>query len=464
MQLKTITGASIHAALAEARRLLGDDVVLLESVPPNGSEPARITVMVDVAASQEVATPAPAAGHALEEPSPYAPPGYGYGAAKRRGGHQGAPEENARPFEQFSTAGDGAVQALPTSMLLHDGSHRTDDPSSFRPPNPTRKPGRGRLFPELFDEGESVQPSSPLPVHAATARLEELLDAQLTRLHDRLDAMERRLDGAIIGASQRWVAHPLFAALLGQGLRPDTIISLFDSLVEKGYAPDTDVEKLKWALAHEMRGRMAVPASKQSLGTQVLIGPSGAGKTSLVLKLATHDGFYARRQTTVIVIAPEEGEVTSYQSPIDVYRRFGVPVQRVQTEEEMQQALARLASFDQVLIDTPSMPVHAGRARKMLQRVRRMVDGLMPLEVVFTLNTTRAVEGFDADFVRRLPLRPATVALTHLDETPAWGRIAEWLMRLKLPVRFASLGPAIPDDLSAFSPSWFVEKMMELSE
>ncbi len=50
MNIKTIIGASIHAALAEARRLLGDDVVLLESVPPSGSEPARVTVMVDDAA------------------------------------------------------------------------------------------------------------------------------------------------------------------------------------------------------------------------------------------------------------------------------------------------------------------------------------------------------------------------------------------------------------------------------
>ena len=461
MNIKTIIGASIHAALAEARRLLGDDVVLLESVPPSGSEPARVTVMVDDAVSQEVSSPAPAPRRAVEETSPYAPPGYGYGATRRQEGRGVSPEESARSIEQFSAAGDGSVQTLPTSTIPHDGPHRADDPTSLRPPNPTGKPGRGRLFP---DTGEPMRPSSPLPVHAATSRLEQLLEAQLTRLHERLDSMERRLEGAVVGASQRWVAHPLFAALLGQGLRPDTIISLFDSLVEKGYAPDADEEKLKWALAHEVRGRMAVPASKQSLGTQMVIGPSGAGKTSLVLKLATHDNFYARRQTTVIVIAPEEDEATSYQNPIDVYRRFGVPVQSVQTGDEMEQALARLASFDQVLIDTPSMPVQAGRARKMLQRIRRLVDGLMPLEVLFVLNTTRALEGLDVDFVRRLPLRPATVALTHLDETPHWGRIAEWLMRLKLPVRFASLGPGIPDDLSAFSPSWFVEKMMELSE
>ena len=52
MKVKTLTGPSIHAALIEARRLLGDDVVLLESIPAEGDAPARITVMVDVPAPQ----------------------------------------------------------------------------------------------------------------------------------------------------------------------------------------------------------------------------------------------------------------------------------------------------------------------------------------------------------------------------------------------------------------------------
>ncbi|MFQ5572569.1 MAG: flagellar biosynthesis protein FlhF, partial [Rhodothermales bacterium] len=117
---------------------------------------------------------------------------------------------------------------------------------------------------------------------------------------------------------------------------------------------------------------------------------------------------------------------------------------------------------DQVLIDTPPIPAHEGRARKMLQRVQRLIDGLMPVEVQFVLNATRALESFDATFMKRIPLRPSAVVLTHLDETPRWGRIAEWLIRLQLPVRFVSTGPTVPESLVAFSPTWFVEKMMDL--
>ena len=91
-----------------------------------------------------------------------------------------------------------------------------------------------------------------------------------------------------------------------------------------------------------------------------------------------------------------------------------------------------------------------------------MVDGLMPLEVQFVLNATRTLEGFEADYFKRMPLQPGTVALTHLDEITGWGRLADWLIRLQLPVRFVSMGPKTPDDLTAFSSTWFVERMMEL--
>ena len=86
----------------------------------------------------------------------------------------------------------------------------------------------------------------------------------------------------------------------------------------------------------------------------------------------------------------------------------------------------------------------------------------MPLQVHLVLNATRALEDFDPDYLQRMPLRPDAVALTHLDETRSWGRIAEWMIQIQLPVQFASSSPRIPDGVGAFSPSWFVEEMMQL--
>jgi flagellar biosynthesis protein FlhF len=442
MKVKTLTGPSIHAALIEARRLLGDDVVLLESMPAEGNNPARITVMVDV----------PTALQAAAVPRELPAAGYGYART------------HTRPRA-----------AVPSAAVPATGGEAPSEPELFSydlPPVPvpavTSKPrllggvggevpARHRLFTEADLAGLAAHRVPALP-----ERLEELLDAQLRLLHERIDRLDRRFEGAIIGASQRWVAHVYYARLLRQGMRPTTVTRLFDGLLARGYDPEGEREKIRWALAQEIRNALQSTVPKRYTGPLVMIGPSGAGKTSTLLKLATHPSFFGRHHTTVISIVPDDDRGLPYLNPTDFFRQYGIAVQSVKTPEEMAQALDRAKAFEKVLVDTPPLPVHEAAARKTLMSLKRLVEPLLPLQVHLVLNATRALEDFDPEYLRRMPLQPDAIALTHLDETRSWGRIAEWMMQIQLPVQFASSSPRIPDGVGAFSPSWFVEEMMQL--
>jgi len=128
----------------------------------------------------------------------------------------------------------------------------------------------------------------------------------------------------------------------------------------------------------------------------------------------------------------------------------------------MLEALNRVQQFDQVLVDTPPLPIDLDEARPALRRIQRIAAPLMPLQVHLTLNVTRTLDDFDRSFLKRLALKPDAVALTHLDEVSKWGRIAEWLLMLEKPVHFVSAGRQVPEGLEAFTPSWFVEEMMQL--
>ena len=492
MNVKTITAPTIHAALIEARRVLGDGVVLLESIPPHGGEPARITVMADEpsraalpAQTQRVArAAAPAFGYQPEKQPELAMAGSDQSAGRQpHSGRHGA-EENTRAAERLSAQasrdysfevsrrsardvaeGNGNTLNVVRSAPGGDGSPGTfSSVPSALPRRASGAPGRGNLFPNRGDslpQAMSVDRSGGLQVNGMEA-IENLLQAQLRLLHDRLDKIERRFERAIIGAAQEWTVNPLFGSMLSQGFRPATITRLFDTLANKGYQPDTNTETLKWALAQELRRSMDITAPKQTNGAQVFIGPSGAGKTSLLLKLAKHPGFYGRRETALIVIEPEDQEASFHHSPVELFRSQGLPVQAVRTTEEMRRAILRVQHFDHILIDTPPMPVQKNAAAKVLRHIKRLVDPIMPLRVQFVLNATRSLEDFDASSVKSLALRPEAVALTHLDETQGWGRIAEWLMNLEMPVQYVSTNSAVPDGVISFSPTWFVEEMMKL--
>ncbi len=498
MNVKTITAPTIHAALIEARRILGDDVVLMESIPAAGGEPARITVMAD---SRGRATrPARPERSAQQPPEKRAQPALaehpgGAGrfvqtkAAKRPGyGYSGnadvaaMPEDRAESGEGFSeTRGpqSGSTDVAKRSKngrdyrfdvggrtlrdVAGDGSDGRHEPRVEPSRRGTSGPaGRGRLFPSGNELVNGASTQFPATQVNAVEAAENMIAAQLQLLHNRLDDFEHRFVGAIIGAGQAWAANPLFAGMLNQGMRPATVTKLFDTLAQKGYQPDTNSETLKWAVAQEIRRSLNSAAPKQNSGAQVFIGPSGAGKTSLLLKLASHPGFFGRRDTAVIVIEPEEETSSFHHSPLNLFRTHGLPVQSVRTVDEMQKAVMRVQHFDHILIDTPPMPLQDAPARKLLRHVKKLVDPIMPLRVQFVLNATRSLHDFDGDFVRTLALRPEMVALTHLDETKGWGRIAEWLMAVEMPVQFVSTGPSVPDGVISFSPTWFVEEMMKL--
>lgn len=512
MRTKTFTGPSIQAALKQARYALGDDVVLLESVPAHQGSPARIRVMADTPMPEDAApaAPSPAArsqtrtsSSSPSSPSPQRLKGY---APRMNAAAATAPQGDSGPASG-SPATEGTADASWDRENVSEGpdlasylrrrreaaeSRSAPPPSngdgalpdpasppqtSASPPDspPTtparsRSTGRNRLYPS-YQRYRGDQQDEQL---AATARPDQfgmstqsdnaparLLESHLQMLHTRLENMERRFGGVIVGASHRWLTHPLYAQLLEKGLRPSTITKLFDRLVERGFEPQENDEELRWAMAQELRRMLGTTAPKRSNANYLFIGPSGAGKTSLLLKLARHESFFGRRLPTVISIAPDD-DTLPYLSPVPLYRKYGLPVQNVSSQDEMLEALNRVQQFDQVLIDTPPLPIDLDEARPALRRIQRIAAPLMPLQVHLTLNVTRTLDDFDRSFLKRLALKPDAVALTHLDEVSKWGRIAEWLLMLEKPVHFVSAGRQVPEGLEAFTPSWFVEEMMQL--
>jgi|GEM_PF-3317917 len=94
MTLKTVTGPTIRTALADARRLFGDDAVLLQSTPPAPGAPASVTVAFDVPSARATAAPAPQRTvtpwtvPAAEPASAASPRAYGYGGVTHGGGQK----------------------------------------------------------------------------------------------------------------------------------------------------------------------------------------------------------------------------------------------------------------------------------------------------------------------------------------------------------------------------------------
>lgn len=435
MPVKTLTGPSIQAALAKARSELGDEVVLMESTPATAEAPARISVMVD-SASAEATPQRTSKGRVPKPPSDGSLP---------VPDDEPAADEDPGGTGLGSGVGDEGESPLPGDS---SGPPSDEEEDFGRVLARQQETGRGRIFPvssspEDADEGgtEGASPGGQSPFRDADQPRGESRTAESTG----------------------WGHHPLYDVLLDKGLRPKTATRLFDDLSDRGVdLANNAAEDLRWAFAQQLCSRIDVAGRDCGQPPLALIGPGGVGKTSLILKMATHDDLLGNGEPVVLHLQPEIDHGTAYQNPTGLYRQHGIPVQNVRTEDEMARALNRAKSFEHVLIDTPPLPLPLDEARPALRRFRHLLRPLQSLSVHFVLSATHAFDSLDAESLQHLPIRLEAASITHLDEASTWGRVVEWLTMLDLPVQFVSDGSRVPDGARAFSLKWFVDDVMDL--
>jgi flagellar biosynthesis protein FlhF len=178
-----------------------------------------------------------------------------------------------------------------------------------------------------------------------------------------------------------------------------------------------------------------------------LVGPTGAGKTTTVAKLALNPLAFGGRKVGLLTIDTfRVGAVEQIQMYADV---AGLPLEVVYDVHEVPRALSRLRDCEVVIIDTPGRGPRASEAEF---EWRSMLSAIEPDEVHLVLQSTVR---FDvADFVRDsyLPTRVTHALFTKLDELPVEATIVGLASRLGLRSRWLTDGQVVPADLKMALP------------
>jgi flagellar biosynthesis GTPase FlhF len=138
-----------------------------------------------------------------------------------------------------------------------------------------------------------------------------------------------------------------------------------------------------------------------------------------------------------------------------------IPFYRVSDGIEVSKLMPKLVEFDQVLIDTPAISLEKKTAFREYWKIRQILASVLPLEVHFVVNATLENRYFQEEYAVNHPLQPDYLAITHLDETHRWGHLLPFMKTLGCAIRFISLSNEIPGGISAFSPTWFAEKLLK---
>jgi len=192
-------------------------------------------------------------------------------------------------------------------------------------------------------------------------------------------------------------------------------------------------------------------------GVVAMVGPTGAGKTTTLAKLAAR--YAAQHGPRDVALITTDTQRPGGREQLHAYgRQFGLTVVEASTEEALHGALDRLKAYPLVLVDTAG---HGSRDLAMVGQLNWLRHaGKVRTMLVMPANAHSA----DLDeVVRRFGfVAPEAAILTKLDETGRLGAALSVLVRHGLPLAYTTDGQQVPEDLALADASRLVLRLEEL--
>jgi len=186
------------------------------------------------------------------------------------------------------------------------------------------------------------------------------------------------------------------------------------------------------------------------------VGPTGAGKTTTLAKLAAH--CCINKQKKVSIITADTYRIAAIEQIKMFAEIVKVNLQVIFSPDELDDALKECAGDDIVFIDT------AGRSQRNTEHMGELntfISRLQPDEVHLVLSATTKDSDL-ADIIQRYnSVNVNRLLFTKLDETVRIGNIFNIVNECRIPVSYFTIGQSVPDDIELAQIARFVKHLWE---
>ncbi|MGM0592958.1 MAG: flagellar biosynthesis protein FlhF [Pseudomonadota bacterium] len=396
MKIKRYFATDMRQAIQMVREAQGPDAVILSNRRVDGGVEIVAAVDYDESVVAQMAQESPVQ-RAEAKPSPSA---------------------QETPAQRFaSTAEAVAERARPTQTA----------PTPKNEPAPTAEPERA-------------------PRTEAAAKIEWSQEPTLVAMREEIQMLRGMLESQLNGLAwnnmkqQNPQRTKLLERLLQMGLHPALCRTIADNI---HYQKDMNQN---WRQALKLLAGQ-LPVTHDDIlnhgGLVALVGPTGAGKTTSVAKLAAR---YTLRHGPgrVALVTTDSYRIGAHHQLRSYGQILGAPVHVARDGEQLREILVSLQGKSLVLIDTAGMSQRDIRLSEQFGMLQQTGLPIRSYAVMSASSQRRALEEVIQSF-SKVELDGAI--LTKLDEAAVLGEALSVLAQNQLPVAYISDGQRVPEDL-----------------
>ncbi|RRU66987.1 flagellar biosynthesis protein FlhF [Stenotrophomonas maltophilia] len=385
-----------------------------------------------------------------------------------------AVNEPALPEQIFAPFAKAIVAPAPASVAPanrarfqidppHEAHHESAAPAVQPPPLPTAavteaQPEIAASEPAAVEVAGEASPAPMLaPAPALTLVAQD--DAEIRQLRQEVAGMRQVIE--------REMNRFTDERLRGCPVRA-TALDLMDEYgFDAGLARDVAMQIPLETEAHRGRGLMLGLISRklpiapvdplEEGGVIALVGPTGAGKTTTIAKLASR---FAEKHAPrdVALVTTDTTRIGAREQLYGYGRQLGIAVHEANSGTDLDQLLERLKDYKLVLIDTAGLGPRDRALAAQLQwlRAARQVRTLLVLPANTSFgDMDEVVRRFGAANLQGL-------VLSKLDETGRFGNALSVAVDHALPITWVTDGQDVPEDLHRASAANLVLRLEDL--
>jgi flagellar biosynthesis protein FlhF len=290
-------------------------------------------------------------------------------------------------------------------------------------------------------------------------------DFGYTLMQREMHEMRRLLEAGMAGMtwSDKRLREPLKARVLERlsemDIAPDVALAIAELTPRRTSLENPDNLPLALLIKHLPIGTDTTTVSG---GITALVGPTGAGKTTTIAKMAAR--WCLRHGSKDIALVSTDAYRIGAREQLMTYARIlDVPMYPANSAKELGRLLLRLSNKKLVLIDTAGMGPRDVRLTEQLAALKLGAARARVLLALPAQGEGHALEEIVQAFTR---VSPEACILTKVDEAASLGGVLSATIRHRLKIAYICDGQNVPEDMHAAHERriWLVRAALKMKQ